>query len=51
MAAMYILIPISLFLATTALVSFIWAVKRGQFADISSPAERLVFEDLENIKK
>ena len=47
MEALYILIPISLMLASGALASFIWAAKKGQFSDLSSPAERLVMEDLE----
>jgi cbb3-type cytochrome oxidase maturation protein len=47
MEALYVLIPISLGLATGALVSFIWAAKKGQFNDLSSPAERVVLEDFE----
>lgn len=47
MDALYVLIPISLLLATTALVAFIWAAKKGQFADLAAPAERLVLEDFE----
>lgn len=47
MEALYLLIPISLLLAGGALVSFIWAVKSGQFSDLSSPGERIVFEEFE----
>ena len=47
MGALYILIPISLFLAAGALVSFIWAARKGQFSDLSSPAERVILEDFE----
>jgi cbb3-type cytochrome oxidase maturation protein len=47
MDALYILVPISLFLAGGALASFIWAAKHGQFSDLSSPGERIVLEDLE----
>jgi cbb3-type cytochrome oxidase maturation protein len=48
MEALYILIPISLALAGGALFSFIWAAKKGQFNDLSSPAERIVLEDFED---
>ena len=51
MEALYILIPISLFLAGSALASFIWAVRSDQFSDLSSPAERLVMEDLETFNE
>jgi cbb3-type cytochrome oxidase maturation protein len=47
MEALYLLIPISLILAGGALISFIWAAKSGQFSDLSSPGERIVFEELE----
>ncbi len=51
MEALYVLIPISLMLASGALVCFIWAARKGQFSDLSSPAERLVMEEFEDTKK
>ncbi len=50
MEALYVLIPLSLFFAFAALAAFIWAVRKGQFSDLSSPAERLVLEDFEDQK-
>ena len=50
MEALYVLIPISLFFAGAALAGFIWAVRKGQFSDLSSPAERIVLEDFEDQK-
>ena len=50
MEALFVLIPISLCLAAGALASFIWATRKGQFSDLSSPAERVVFEDFEAFK-
>jgi cbb3-type cytochrome oxidase maturation protein len=38
----------SLFLAGSALAGFIWATRKGQFSDLSSPAERVVLEEFEN---
>lgn len=47
-----ILIPISFLLAGGGLVACIWAIKTGQYNDTDSPAQRLVFEDMElNIHK
>ncbi len=51
MEALFVLIPISLCLAAGALASFIWATRKGQFSDLSSPAERVVFEDFEAFKE
>lgn len=48
MEALFVLIPISLVLAGGALVCFIWAAKKGQFNDLSSPAERIVLEDFDD---
>ena len=50
MDALYILIPISLTLATGALLSFIWAARKGQFDDLASPSERVIMEEFEQRK-
>lgn len=47
MEVLFILVPISLFLAGGALTGFIWAVRKGQYDDLAAPSERLVYEDLE----
>lgn len=38
MAILLMLIPISLVLLGLAVAAFIWAVKRGQFDDLDTPA-------------
>lgn len=38
MAILLMLIPISLLLMGLAVVAFVWAVKRGQFDDMDTPA-------------
>jgi cbb3-type cytochrome oxidase maturation protein len=48
--ALFVLIPISLCLAAGALASFIWAARKGQFSDLLSPAQRVVFEDFADFK-
>ncbi len=48
MEVIFFLIPLSFVLAGSGLFAFVWATKAGQFADMKSPAQRLVFEDLED---
>ncbi len=45
MTIIYLLIPLSLVLVVAAVGAFVWAVRAGQFDDMSTPAERIIFED------
>lgn len=45
MAVLYIVIPIALVLAGTGLAAFLWAVRKGQFDDLDTPAVRMLFDD------
>lgn len=45
MEVLYILILISFILAFASLGGFIWAVRSGQFEDLKTPAESILFED------
>lgn len=45
MTALLILIPVSLILLGTAVWAFFWAVNRGQFDDLDTPALRILEED------
>lgn len=45
MSVIYIVLPMALVLGGTALAAFLWAVKRGQFDDLDTPAMRVVLED------
>lgn len=47
MEALFVLIPISLGLAGSALICFVWATRNGQFSDLKTPAERIICEDFE----
>jgi cbb3-type cytochrome oxidase maturation protein len=40
MTIIYMLIPLGLVLLVAAVAAFIWAVRSGQFEDLSTPAER-----------
>ncbi|MEM9414391.1 MAG: cbb3-type cytochrome oxidase assembly protein CcoS [Planctomycetota bacterium] len=45
MAVLYIVIPIALVLAGAGLAAFLWAVRKGQFDDLDTPAVRMLFDD------
>lgn len=48
MEVLLFLIPLSFVFAGSGLLAFVWATKSGQFLDMKSPAERLVFEDFKD---
>lgn len=45
MIILYLLIPLSLVMLAFALWAFFWAVRHGQFDDLSSPATRILLDD------
>ena len=45
MTVIYLLIGISLLVASGFLVAFLWAVKSGQYEDQYTPSVRILFED------
>ncbi len=45
MTIIYVLVGISLILATVAVVAFTIAVKRSQFEDLETPAYRVLIDD------
>ncbi len=45
MIILYLLIPLSLLLVTFAIWAFFWAVRRGQFDDLVSPALSIILDD------
>lgn len=45
MIILLLLIPLSLMLLAVAVGAFIWAVKRGQFDDLDSPALDILADD------
>jgi cbb3-type cytochrome oxidase maturation protein len=45
MNVIYLLIVISIVVALSFLIAFIWAVKEGQFDDNYSPSVRILFDD------
>lgn len=51
MSILYLLIGISVIMALFFLISFIWAVKTGQFEDRTTPAMRILFDDAKKSNK
>lgn len=45
MRILLLLIPISLVLLGAAIAAFVWAVKRGQFDDLDTPALDILEDD------
>ena len=45
MSAIFILIPLSIVLATGFLLCFIWAVRSGQYEDTCTPSMRILTEE------
>jgi len=45
MSAIIILLSASILIATGFLGAFLWSVKNGQYDDIQSPAQRILFEN------
>ena len=47
MESLYLLIPISLVFITIAIKLFFWAVNSGQYDDLDSEGERILFDQEE----
>lgn len=45
MRILFVLIPISLILLGLAIGAFVWAVRRGQFDDLETPAVAILADD------
>lgn len=45
MDVVFVLLPLSLVFVGVSIALFVWAVKRGQFDDLETPAVRMLFDD------
>jgi len=45
MSVLFILIIVSLLVAASFLIAFIWSVKNGQYEDGYTPSVRMLFDD------
>jgi cbb3-type cytochrome oxidase maturation protein len=51
MEILIFLVPLASVVVAAAIWAFIWALRRGQFDDLDSPAWRVVFDDQEQQRK
>ena len=45
MSVLFIILPVVLVVVLGAVVAYAWAVKRGQFDDLDTPAIRMLHDD------
>ena len=45
MSTLYLVMPLALAGAAAAVVAFVWAVRRGQFDDLDTPALDILVDD------
>ena len=45
MSMVFVLLPLSIILGGGALVLLLWALRNGQFDDLETPTQRILFED------
>lgn len=50
MSVIFLLIPLSIFIAVCFLGAFIWAVRSGQYEDTCTPSMRLLLEEKKSDK-
>lgn len=49
MSVLFLVVPIALVLVAAAIGAFVWAARRGEFDDLTTPAVRMLEdEDIEN---
>lgn len=51
MEILIFLVPLASLVVAAAVWAFVWALRRGQFDDLDSPAWRVVFDDQEQQRK
>ncbi len=45
MTLLYVIIPIAIFLVSSFVFFFLWAVKEEQFDDLETPAHKMLIDD------
>ena len=45
MSVIFIVLPVALVVVLAAVVAFLWATRRGQFDDLTTPALRALHDD------
>lgn len=47
MSVLFIVLPLALIVVFAAVLAYLWAAKRGQFDDLTTPAIRMLHDDEE----
>lgn len=47
MSVLYVLVPIAIVIVAAAIGAYVWAARRGQFDDLTTPALRVLHDDEE----
>lgn len=45
MTLVFVILPITFAIAAGFVAAFVWATRRGQFDDLTTPAMRVIFSD------
>lgn len=45
MTALYVVLPLALLIAGSAVLAFAWVVRSGQLDDVDTPPRRILFDD------
>jgi cbb3-type cytochrome oxidase maturation protein len=45
MSVIFVVLPLALIVVLAAVVAYVWAAKRGQFDDLTTPALRALHDD------
>jgi cbb3-type cytochrome oxidase maturation protein len=48
-SVLFIVVPLALLASATAVFGFVWAIRRGQLDDLTTPAYRMLQADEESI--
>ncbi len=51
MSVIYVVLPLAIVIAVVAIGAFLWAARRGQFDDLTTPAIRALQDDSERKPK
>ncbi len=47
MSVLFVVVPIAVLMSAGAVATFFWAVRRGQFDDLTTPSLRILHDELD----
>lgn len=51
MSVVFIALPVALLLAAAGVAAFIWATRTGQMDDLETPAQRVLLDDDDQVRR